>query len=314
MSDDEEDEDDLLVGLSRPKLNAAPAEEEDDDDEEEEGEAVPAAPPPTAPADEEESDDEEETGGLLGAEAAFAEGAAPLELDPFRIVAGADIAAPAETSAGGKKAKAGAQIAGRIYVNNLPHTLDDAGLVKFFARYGKVLEATVVKGDRGNSRGFGFVSFVSDKGARFCIKEAGDPPKLDIGGRSCNVRYAEQKDDHGARQHKMPARGNVDYLGLNFKKNAGGREAGSSSSSRPQGGDEMSAPGVAMIAAAHKRALPPGAPHGGDRESKRKSKEPKQPSGEEKGIVTVSRRQDAEPLNKQPITMREIFPKEFWRI
>ena len=313
MSDDEEDEDDLLVGLSRPKLNAAPAEEEDDD-EEEEGEAVPAAPPPTAPADEEESDDEEETGGLLGAEAAFAEGAAPLELDPFRIVAGADIAAPAETSAGGKKAKAGAQIAGRIYVNNLPHTLDDAGLVKFFARYGKVLEATVVKGDRGNSRGFGFVSFVSDKGARFCIKEAGDPPKLDIGGRSCNVRYAEQKDDHGARQHKMPARGNVDYLGLNFKKNAGGREAGSSSSSRPQGGDEMSAPGVAMIAAAHKRALPPGAPHGGDRESKRKSKEPKQPSGEEKGIVTVSRRQDAEPLNKQPITMREIFPKEFWRI
>ena len=31
-------------------------------------------------------------------------------------------------------------------------------------------------------------------------------------------------------------------------------------------------------------------------------------------IVTVSKRQDAEPLNKKPITMKEIFPKEFWRI
>ena len=31
-------------------------------------------------------------------------------------------------------------------------------------------------------------------------------------------------------------------------------------------------------------------------------------------IVTVTRRPDAEPLNKRPITMREIFPKEFWRV
>jgi len=31
-------------------------------------------------------------------------------------------------------------------------------------------------------------------------------------------------------------------------------------------------------------------------------------------IVTVTRRQDAEPLNKRPITMKEIFPKEFWRV
>ena len=261
--------------------------------------------------DDDESDDEEDTGGLVSAEAAFALEAAPLELDPFRVAAGADVAAAPETSGGGKKSKSGAPIAKKVFVSNLPHALDDAGLVKFFARYGKVLEATVVKGDRGTSRGFGFVTFVSDKGARFCLKEAGDPPKLDIGGRDCAVRYAEQKDDHGARRHKMPARGNVDYLGLNAKRGGGGREAGSSDSGRPRGGGELSAPGVAMIAAAHKRALPPGAPHGGERESKRKSKEP---SGEEKGIVTVSRRQDAEPLNKQPITMREIFPKEFWRI
>ena len=31
-------------------------------------------------------------------------------------------------------------------------------------------------------------------------------------------------------------------------------------------------------------------------------------------IVTITRRQDAEPLDKRPITMKELFPKEFWRI
>ena len=52
----------------------------------------------------------------------------------------------------------------------------------------------------GHSRGFGFVTFVSDKGARYCLKEAGDPPVVRIEGRECAVRYAEQKDDHGARR------------------------------------------------------------------------------------------------------------------
>ena len=45
----------------------------------------------------------------------------------------------------------------------------------------------------------------------------------------------------------------------------------------------------------------------GDAEGKRKRKKPEQ-------IVTVTRRQDAEPLYDKAITMKELFPKEFWRI
>ena len=30
--------------------------------------------------------------------------------------------------------------------------------------------------------------------------------------------------------------------------------------------------------------------------------------------MTVTRRQDAEPLYDKAITMKELFPKEFWRV
>ena len=322
--DDDDDDDDLLVGLARPQLNAATGvmpvggddEDDEDDDEEEQGAAAGAAvpPPPTGQEEDDDDDDDDEAlpGGLVGAEAAFALGTAPdaLELDPFRVAAGAEIASAASESsaaAGQKKAKAGGAIPGRIFVANLPHSMDDAGLVRFFARYGKVQEAHVAMADNGRSKGFGFVNFVHDKGARFCIKEAGDPPSVSIDGRDCTVRYAERKDDHGARQHKMPARGNVDYLGLNAKRHqereaaAAARGQGSSSA----GGDEMAAPSISMIAAAHKRAAPAVAPAVAQAAGGGKRKK----DNDEKGIVTVSRRQDAEPLNKAPITMREIFPK-----
>ena len=46
---------------------------------------------------------------------------------------------------------------------------------------------------------------------------------------------------------------------------------------------------------------------GGDEGEKRKKKKKNE-------IVTVTRRPEAEPLDKRPITMKEIFPKEFWRI
>ena len=320
--DDDDDDDDLLVGLARPQLNATAApmaeEEEDEEDEEDEEVAVGGAKPGDGSAGKDDDDDDDDDGdepegegGLVGAEAAFALETAPdaLELDPFRVARGVDVAVPGEASTSGKAAasKRGAPISRQIFVASLPPTANDAQLVKFFARYGKVQEAKVVKGAGGASRGFGFVTFVSDKGARFCLKEAGDPPTVTIDGRDCAVRYAEAKDDHGARQHKMPARGNIDYLGLNAKKrNASGLDGapGGSGTTRDE---ELQAPGVSMIAAAHKRALPPNAAPGAVG-----AKRPKEQ--QEKGIVTVSRRQDAEPLNTQPITMREIFPKEFWRI
>ena len=74
------------------------------------------------------------------------------------------------------------------------------------------------------------------------------------------------------------------------------------------GGGEGSL-GVSAIAGAHKRA-----PRDRDEEGEEGEARPKKAKKKKEEIVTVSRRQDAEPLDKRPITMKELFPKEFWRI
>ena len=68
--------------------------------------------------------------------------------------------------------------------------------------------------------------------------------------------------------------------------------------------------GVSSIAIAHKRGF--GGDEGGDDGAEAEPRKRNRKKKEE--IVTVTRRQDAEPLNKRPITMKEIFPKEFWRV
>ena len=88
----------------------------------------------------------------------------------------------------------------------LSSTTDDAVLLKFFARYGKVQEAHVVRNDSGGSRGFGFVTFVSTKGSNFCIAQVGEAG-VSIDGRDCNVRFAH--DGPPPARHKMPARGSL---------------------------------------------------------------------------------------------------------
>ena len=353
MSDDEDDDGDLLTGLVRPQFNlAGPAggadDDDDDDDDEEVGQAAPAATGGASGSggagdgeEEEEDDDDDDDddddapgGGLVGASAAFELATAPdaLELDPFRVAQGRDVPVEANDPAKkGKKGGGGERISRKLFVGGLSAGTTDEALLRFFARYGKVAEAVAVQGNHGGCKGFGFVTFVSDKGARWCCSQAGDPPTLEIEGRQCTVRYAETKDDHGARRHKMPARGNVDYLGVG-KRSGGGGGGGSgggagASSVNELSYSEMAAPGISTIAQAQRRsqataetrALPERsdgpwqAPSsavsedsiGGAEGGKRKRKNE---------IVTVTRRQDAEPLNKRPITMKEIFPKEFWRI
>ena len=184
MSSDEED---LLAGLARPQMpmNAAVAGADEDDDDEEEEERPAATVQGNVPSNEAEaeSDDDDATGGLVGAEAAFALDSAPdaLELDPFRVAAGVE-KADASGGAPGKQKTSNAAVSWKIFVGGLSHATDDAGLVKFFARYGKVQEATVVRNEAGGSRGFGFVTFVNTKGSKYCIQQAGDPPVVSIDG------------------------------------------------------------------------------------------------------------------------------------
>ena len=308
MSDSEDDEDDALAGLSRPTLPvfAAGAGDDDDDDEEEES-AEPAAAALTAQEEEEEEDEAAAFGGV-SAEAAFDDATAPagFELDPFRVAAGVEAPAAAAASNAAGKAGGGGPVSHKIFVGGLSQATTDDTLLKFFARYGKVQEARVISG-----RGFGFVSFVSQKGAKYCVQQAGDPPSVSIDGRTCAVRFAQDRDSRGAGIFKMPARGSVAYLGP--PKKAGGGGGGGGSSFGHDDGDDLPAPGVAAIAAAQKRerTAPAGAGEGGaDAEGGGGAKRGKK----KKEIVTVSRRQDAEPLYNKSLTMKEIFPKEFWRI
>ena len=329
MSDSEDDADDVLGGLSRPVLNAgAAAPESDDESGDERAEptagAIPEEEAATCDAEaDDDADDAAADSGLLGAEAAF-ETTEGSELDPFRVAAGVD-PTPSEP----KAAKAGAQKppkggdARKLFVGGLSHGTDEASLTKFFARFGKVQECHVARTEGGKHRGFGFVTFVSHKGSAFAVKEAGDPPEMMVDGRKCNVRYTEDRgpDLRGVNTNALPARG-AGFLTKQkapaaFGASSSGGGGGGGGGGRSGGDDEaMPELGVAARAQALRRM-----PHedgggggggGGDNEAgggKRKR------GGKKKEeIVTVTRRPDAEPLNKRPITMREIFPKEFWRV
>ena len=92
-----------------------------------------------AAAEEEEGREEEETGGLLGAEAAFAGPQAPTApSSTFRIAPGMDIPAISDggsTSAGKQKKGTGGKVdTHRVFVGNLPHSVDDSGLIQHFRR------------------------------------------------------------------------------------------------------------------------------------------------------------------------------------
>ena len=79
----------------------------------------------------------------------------------------------------------------RIYVGNLPWSIDDAALEELFAPYGKVVSAEVlVDRTTGRSRGFGFVEMDSDQATSAAV--AGLNMK-NIGGRQLTVNEAQPR-------------------------------------------------------------------------------------------------------------------------
>jgi hypothetical protein len=178
---------------------------------------------------------------------------------------------------------------------------------------------------------------VSHKGANYIIKEAGDEGKVAVDGRQCAVRVSEEKVKATEGLHKLPARGNLPQSKPAPRERQDRRELPDNG----YGGGGEGGAGVSAIAGAHKRA-----PWERDEEPAEGGARPKkvrqsdaQPQAQprltkerlddvwctyllttlqakkkKEEIVTITRRQDAEPLDKRPITMKELFPKEFWRI
>ena len=76
----------------------------------------------------------------------------------------------------------------KLYVGNLPYTVNSDELRKLFSEYGEIIDAIVIV-DRatGRSKGFGFVEFATDEMADAAIKAMQDK---EIEGRKMVVNVA----------------------------------------------------------------------------------------------------------------------------
>ena len=78
----------------------------------------------------------------------------------------------------------------KVYVGNLPWSVNDSELEALFAPVGQVISARVITDrDTGRSRGFGFVE-MDDSGAANAIAELNGK---DVGGRPLRVNEANER-------------------------------------------------------------------------------------------------------------------------
>ncbi len=81
----------------------------------------------------------------------------------------------------------------KLYVGNLPYTVNSDQLATIFAEYGDVADAIVITDKMsGRSKGFGFVEFADEKMAEKAMKEMADK---DIEGRKLVVNVARPARD-----------------------------------------------------------------------------------------------------------------------
>ena len=80
----------------------------------------------------------------------------------------------------------------KLYVGNLPYTLNDEGLKSLFAEAGVISEAVIINDrDSGRSKGFGFVTFENDEEGKKAIDTFNEK---DIEGRKIVVNEARPKE------------------------------------------------------------------------------------------------------------------------
>lgn len=77
----------------------------------------------------------------------------------------------------------------KLYVGNLPWSIDDKALKKLFASYGDIEEAVLIKDKySGRSKGFGFVTFTDDNAAKKAISGMHEK---EVDGRALTVSEAK---------------------------------------------------------------------------------------------------------------------------
>ena len=85
----------------------------------------------------------------------------------------------------------------KLYVGNLPWSIDDSKLKEAFATY-TVSEATVIKDKySGRSKGFGFVTIDDDESAKKAISEMNGK---EVDGRELKVSEAKPMEERAPRE------------------------------------------------------------------------------------------------------------------
>jgi RNA recognition motif-containing protein len=87
----------------------------------------------------------------------------------------------------------------KLYVGNLPFSVDDAKLKELFAAY-TVSEAVLITDKySGRSKGFGFVTIDDDESAKKAISEMNEK---DVEGRQIKVSEAKPMEDRPPRRER----------------------------------------------------------------------------------------------------------------
>ena len=91
----------------------------------------------------------------------------------------------------------------KVYVGNLPFSVDENKLREIFSSYGELKEVTIISDKySGRSKGFGFVE-LDDEGAKKAISELNDK---EVEGRNLKVNEAKPFDPDRPRKSFGPRR------------------------------------------------------------------------------------------------------------
>jgi len=89
----------------------------------------------------------------------------------------------------------------RIYVGNLPWSIDKVGFEELFSPFGEIEEALVIANKyTGRSRGFGFVTYKNDADADKAMEEMNEK---DVEGRKIVVKVARPSREEGRAEEEQ---------------------------------------------------------------------------------------------------------------
>ena len=81
----------------------------------------------------------------------------------------------------------------KLYVGNLPYSVDESHLEQLFSAYGGVDEVVLIKDrETGRSKGFAFVTFNSQDAAEKALEQNGK----EYEGRTMRVNHARERDNN----------------------------------------------------------------------------------------------------------------------